>query len=189
MACRAADSTKEAKDFASTSSVVPLIWLICLILLLLLILLRSFVVRCVTAGHATGGGTENPVTGRVTGDPTDDGSLDAPLCLCRGDAGCECKCTVDDYLPHGGPPLRLRCGAVNSRIRLASFWASAGLEFDHYQAAQTLPVHRKHQRAWRMLVLATHTPLTDVLPGPQPKALPSPCCPAEQLVQRLFNRQ
>jgi hypothetical protein len=51
--------------------------------------------------------------------------------------------------------LRLRCGAANSRIRLAGFSASAGLEFDHCQAAQTLPVHRKHRRVWRMVVLAT----------------------------------
>jgi hypothetical protein len=49
----------------------------------------------------------------------------------------------------------------------------------HSYAAQASPSHRKHLRAarrvWRMVVLATHTPLIRVLPGPQPTAslLPS----------------
>jgi hypothetical protein len=37
-----------------------------------------------------------------------------------------------------------------------------------------LPFHRKHlrtsRRVWRIVVLATHTPLTRVLPGPQAAA-------------------
>jgi hypothetical protein len=41
-------------------------------------------------------------------------------------------------------------------------------------SAQTLPFHRTHlrtaRRVWRMVVLATQTSLTIVLPGPQPKA-------------------
>ena len=40
--------------------------------------------------------------------------------------------------------------------------------------AQAAPFHRRHRRAsrrtWRIVVLATHTPLTLVRPGPQPTA-------------------
>jgi hypothetical protein len=43
----------------------------------------------------------------------------------------------------------------------------------HQYAAQTPPCHRRHlrtaRRVWRMVVLATQTPLTRVLNGPQPK--------------------
>jgi len=44
----------------------------------------------------------------------------------------------------------------------------------HSYAAQTPACHRRHLRAarrvWRTVVRATHTPLTRVLPGPQPTA-------------------
>ena len=45
---------------------------------------------------------------------------------------------------------------------------------NHSYSAQVLPCHRTQRRAarrvWRMIVRATHTPLTRVLPGPQPTA-------------------
>lgn len=44
----------------------------------------------------------------------------------------------------------------------------------HSYKAQAPPCHRTHlrtaRRVWRMVVLATHTPFTIVLPGPQPTA-------------------
>jgi hypothetical protein len=46
-------------------------------------------------------------------------------------------------------------------------------DFDRFYSysAQVLPFHRRHLRAtlrvWRIVVLATQTPLTRVLPGPQ----------------------
>lgn len=44
----------------------------------------------------------------------------------------------------------------------------------YWYSAQTPAFHRTHlrtsRRVWRIVVLATHTPLTIVLPGPQPAA-------------------
>jgi len=44
----------------------------------------------------------------------------------------------------------------------------------HWYAAQAPPDHRTHlrtaRRVWRMVVLASQTPLTIVLPRPQPAA-------------------
>jgi hypothetical protein len=48
----------------------------------------------------------------------------------------------------------------------------AGSVVFHWYRAQVPPDHRTHlrtaRRVWRMVVLATQTPLTIVLPGPQP---------------------
>ena len=44
----------------------------------------------------------------------------------------------------------------------------AGGSACHCHAAQVLPVHRIHLRAWRTAALAVHWPFTTTIPGPQP---------------------
>jgi len=45
---------------------------------------------------------------------------------------------------------------------------AAGGSACHCHAAQVLPVHRIHLRAWRTAALAVHWPFTTTIPGPQP---------------------
>jgi hypothetical protein len=84
---------------------------------------------------------------------------------------------------------------ANPRPKLASglLWTNqfGGV---HSYKAQAPPCHRTHlrtaRRVWRMVVLATHTPLTSVLPGPQPTAtcvimLPARAAPEPPLSYRL----
>ena len=46
--------------------------------------------------------------------------------------------------------------------------AAGGSSTCHCHAAQVLPFHRIHLRAWRTAALAVHWPFTTTIPGPQP---------------------
>ena len=88
-----------------------------------------------------------------------------------GEAG---KAAYYRFAAPGYPPFAGRCGCGVRKLN--GVWPVIQTPFlrFHSYSAQVLPCHRTQRRTarrvWRTVVLATHTPLMRVLPGPQPTA-------------------